>query len=63
MGGDERSTRHADYAVSQRKRKLIEEAFSWAKTIAGCAKLNVRGRARPFHFTLAAAAYNLIRVP
>jgi hypothetical protein len=38
--------RHAGYAVSQKKRKLVEEAFAWAKTIAGCAKVNVRGLAR-----------------
>jgi Transposase DDE domain len=31
---DGRTTRHAGYAVSQRKRKLVEEAFGWAKTIA-----------------------------
>lgn len=61
---DERTTRHAGYAVSQRKRKLVEEAFGWAKTIAGCAKVKVRGLARVgFHFTLAMTAYNLIRLP
>jgi transposase len=61
---DGRTTRHAGYAVSLRKRKLVEEAFGWAKTIAGCAKVKVRGRARVgFHFTLAMTAYNLIRLP
>ena len=61
---DGRTTRHAGYAVSSRKRKLVEEAFGWAKTIAGCAKVKVRGLARVgFHFTLAMAAYNLIRLP
>jgi transposase len=61
---DGRTTRHAGYAVSQRKRKLVEEAFGWAKMIAGCAKVKVRGLARVgFHFTLAMAAYNLIRLP
>jgi transposase len=61
---DGRTTRHAGYAVSQRKRKLVEEAFAWAKTIAGCAKIKVRGLARVrHHFTLAMAAYNLIRMP
>ena len=34
------------YAMSQRKRKLVEEAFGWAKTIAGLAKVKVRGLAR-----------------
>src|ERR1700678_3811590 len=32
---DGRTTRHAGYAVSQRIRKQIEEAFGWIKTIAG----------------------------
>jgi transposase len=61
---DGRTTRRAAYAASQRKRKLIEEAFGWAKTIAGLAKVKVRGLARVRHcFTLAMTAYNLIRMP
>jgi transposase len=61
---DRRTVRHAAYATSQRKRKLIEEAFGWAKTIAGLAKVKVRGLARVRHcFTLAMTAYNLIRMP
>ena len=56
---DRRTTRHAAYATSQRKRKVIEEAFGWAKTIAGIAKVKVRGLARVRHcFTLAITAYN-----
>ncbi len=59
-----RTTRHAASAVSQRKRKLIEEAFGWAKTIAGLAEVKVRGLARVRHcFTLATTVYNLIRMP
>ena len=61
---DGRTTRLAAYTKSQRKRKLIEEAFGWAKTIAGVAKVKVRGLARVRHcFTLAMTAYNLIRMP
>ena len=61
---DGRTTRHTAYGASQRKRKLIEEAFGWAKTIAGMAKVKVRGLARVRHcFTLAMTAYNLIRMP
>jgi transposase len=61
---DGRTTRHASYAASQRKRKLIEEAFGWAKTIAGLAKVKVRGLDRVRHqFTFAMVAYNLIRMP
>jgi transposase len=61
---DGRTTRHASYAMSIRKRKLIEEAFGWAKTVAGVAKVKVRGLPRVrFQFTFAMAAYNLIRMP
>ena len=61
---DGRTTRHEGYKVSQRKRKLVEEAFGWGKTIAGMAKVKVRGLARVrFKFTFAMAAYNLIRMP
>lgn len=61
---DGRTTRHESYRVSQRKRKLVEEAFGWGKTIAGLAKVKVRGLARVrFQFTFAMAAYNLIRMP
>lgn len=61
---DLRTTRHAGYAVSQRVRKRIEEAFGWAKTIAGLDKTKYRGTPRvAFHFTIAMAAYNLIRMP
>ncbi len=60
---DGRTTRHEGYKVSQRKRKLVEEAFGWGKTIAGMAKVKVRGLARVrFKFTFAMAAYNLIRM-
>jgi transposase len=61
---DGRTTRHPGYAVSQRARKRIEEAFGWAKTIAGLAKTKLRGTRRvAFRFTFAMAAYNLIRMP
>jgi len=61
---DGRTTRHRGYKVSQRKRKLVEEAFGWGKTIAGLAKVKVRGLPRVrFKFTFAMAAYNLIRMP
>ena len=61
---DGRTTRHAGYAVSQRRRKLVEEAFAWIKTIAGQAKTRFRGLERVgWSFQLAAAAYNLIRPP
>ena len=61
---DGRTTRHGGYAVSQRIRKRIEEAFGWIKTIAGQEKTSFRGRDRVgWAFTFAAAAYNLVRLP
>jgi transposase len=61
---DGRTTRHAGYAVSQRIRKRIEEAFGWLKTVGGQEKTKFRGVARVgWAFTFAAAAYNLVRLP
>jgi transposase len=61
---DGRTTRHDGYAQSQRARKRIEEAFGWIKTIAGQARTRLRGLDRVrWSFTLAATAYNLIRLP
>lgn len=61
---DGRTTRHASYAVSQRLRKRIEEAFGWMKSVAGLRRPMRRGRLRMgFAFTFAAAAYNLVRLP
>ena len=60
---DERTTRHEGYAVSQRKRKRVEEIFGWIKTIAGLRKTKHRGRKRVgWMFTFAAAAFNLVRL-
>ena len=61
---DRRTVRHPGYLASQRARKRIEEAFAWVKTIAGQDQTRFRGTARVgWAFTLAAAAYNLIRLP
>jgi transposase len=61
---DGRTTRHAGYAISQRIRKRIEEAFGWLKTVGGQEKTRFRGVGRVgWAFTFAAAAYNLVRLP
>ena len=61
---DGRTTRHPGYAVSQQKRKRIEEPFGWGKTIGGLARPMLRGaRKLAFKFTLTMAGYNLIRIP
>jgi transposase len=60
---DERTTRHPGYAISQQKRKRIEEIFGWLKTIAALRKTRHRGVARVgWMFTFALAAYNLVRM-
>lgn len=60
---DERTTRHAGYAISQVKRKRVEEIFGWMKTVGGMRKLRHRGlHLVGWMFTLAAAAYNLVRM-
>lgn len=59
---DRRTTRHPGYALSQRKRKLIEQAFGWLKTVALFRKLRHRGgRLVDWLFSFGAAAYNLVR--
>jgi transposase len=60
---DGRTTRHAGYAISQQKRKLVEQGFGWMKTIGGLRKLRHRGRPLvTWMFTFTAAAYNIVRL-
>ncbi len=60
---DERTTRHAGYRLSQKKRKRIEECFGWLKTIALLRKVRHRGMFKvDWVFTFACAAYNLVRL-
>jgi transposase len=60
---DGRTTRHGSYAVSQRRRKLIEEGYGWMKDIGGLRKLRHRGKAKVAAiFTFTCAAYNLVRL-
>jgi transposase len=61
---DGRTTRHAGYALSQVVRKRIEEVFGWIKESARLRQTRHRGVERVgWSFTLAAAAYNLVRLP
>jgi transposase len=60
---DGRTTRHPGYEISQRKRKLIEQAFGWMKTVGLLRKLHHRGGSLVnWTFTFHAAAYNLVRL-
>ena len=60
---DARTTRHAGYEVSQRKRKRVEEIFGWMKTVGILRKVKLRGQVLVdslFRFGL--AVYNLVRI-
>ena len=60
---DSRTARHAGYAISQKKRKRIEECFGWLKNIALMRKVRHRGTLKvDWIFTFACAAYNLVRM-
>ncbi len=60
---DARTTHYAGYAISQKKRKRVEECFGWLKTIALMRKVRHRGIFKVgWVFTFAAAAYNLVRM-
>lgn len=51
------------YTLSQRKRKLIEQGFGWAKTVGGIRQVMVRGIERVDQmFVLTMATYNLVRM-
>jgi hypothetical protein len=60
---DGSTTRHPGYAVSQRKRKLVEQGFGWGKVIGLLRKLRHRGLARvSWIFTFTNAVDNLVRL-
>ena len=55
---DGRTTRHPGYEVSQRKRKLVEQMFGWAKTVGLMRKTRHRGTERvDWMFIFTAAAF------
>lgn len=60
---DGRTTRHAGYKVSLKKRKLVEEIFGWSKTVGGLRKARFVGLAKVRAQTIFTfAAYNLTRM-
>jgi hypothetical protein len=60
---DARTTRHPGYALSQQRRKCVEEIFGWLKTIGLMRKTRHRGQRRvDWMFTFALAVYNLVRI-
>lgn len=60
---DARTTRHAGYEISQRKRKQVEEPFGWMKNVGLLRKLRHRGRENvDWLFRMTATAYNITRL-
>ncbi len=60
---DRRTTRHVGYAISQRIRKRVEEAFGWFKTVGNFRKTRYRGIAvNQLAAHMLGAAYNLLRI-
>ena len=60
---DGRTTRHGGYAVSQKKRKLVEQGFGWKKTVGLLRKLRHRGIERVgWMYTFTSAVFNLVRM-
>lgn len=60
---DGRTTRHSGYETSQKKRKLVEQMFGWAKTVGLMRKTRHRGTDRVnWMFVFTAAAFNLVRI-
>jgi len=61
LTSEERSSE--GFAISQRKRKLVEKVFGWAKQDRAARQVKLRGRARVnWLFNLIAAAHNLLRM-
>lgn len=60
---DGRTTSHPNYRISQKVRKRVEEIFGWMKTVGIFRKTRYIGTEKVgWHFTLTAAAYNLVRM-
>jgi transposase len=60
---DRRTVSHPGYAVSQKKRKRVEEIFGWMKTVGMMRQVHHRGTKKVgWMFTIAAATYNMVRM-
>jgi transposase len=60
---DGRTTTHPGYAVSQRRRKLVEQGFGWDKTVGLLDKLRHRGHEKVnWIFVFAVGVYDMIRI-
>jgi IS5 family transposase len=60
---DRRTTRHPGYALSQRRRKRVEEIFGWLKTVGLMRKVKFRELRRvDWMFRFSTVVYNLVRI-
>ncbi len=60
---DYRTARSPAYAVSQCRRKAVEEIFGWLKSVGLCRKMRFRGPDPVgWIFRFAVAVYNLLRI-
>ena len=60
---DGRTTTQPGYAISQQKRKRVEQSFGWMKTLGLLRKVRFRGREKVgWWMKWAGAAYNLVRL-
>ncbi len=60
---DARTTRHEGYAISQRKRKMIEATFGWAKQYGGLRRMMFRSLERvSAAATFTMTVFNLMRI-
>ncbi len=60
---DGRTTRHVGFAISQRKRKRIEEGYGWGKVVGLLRKLRHRGHRKVgWIFAFTNGVYNLVRI-
>lgn len=60
---DDRTTRHEGYAISQRKRKRVEEIFGWSKATANLRQVHYRGiRLVSETVRWTSIAFNLVRL-
>jgi hypothetical protein len=63
QGLDMRTIKSIGYAISQKKRKLVEEIFGWEKTAGGQRKTKLKGTERnQEQSSIVSAAYNLVRM-
>ena len=60
---DKRTTRHEGYAISQKKRKRVEEIFGWLKVFANMRRPHVRGKKKiEGQFLFSVSVYNILRI-